>query len=83
MFKHARKQLNDMANYEAFDQIIKQAYATWRNRGVDESDAVFSLIVVRRVRRMDDERCRDERLSDAKMRYRVEVYLHTIETMVN
>ena len=28
MFKHARKQLNDMRNDEAFDQIIKQAHAT-------------------------------------------------------
>ena len=32
---------------------------------------------------MDDERRRDERLSDAKMRYQVDVYYRTINTMVN
>ena len=30
-----------------------------------------------------NERCRDEKFSDAKMRYRVEVYYRTIDTMVN
>ena len=73
----------DMQNDEAFDQIIKQAHATWRNHGMNESNAVFSLIAVRRIRRLDDERCRDEKLSNSKMMYRVEVYYRPIDIMVN
>jgi hypothetical protein len=82
IFKNIYEQISQLRSDIRFEEICQKAKEDWCNlHGLHAQDAQFKEVRIRRTKRMADEIICDERLQDARSRYKVEVFFYAIDTI--